>query len=74
MVEGNGIRYALKWTGLEIIWLASANVAIRVAPRSMSLAHVRSLCPNRQSVARIQIGSEDDESVAHLMHLQVLDA
>ena len=74
MAEGNGIRYALKWIGLEIIWLASANVAIRVAPRSTSLAHVHSLCVNRRSVTRIQISSGDDESVAHLMHLQALDA
>ena len=69
MEEGNGVRYALKWTGIKIIWLASANVAVRVAQRSTSLAHVHSLCPNRRSVSRIRIGCRGDESAVHLMHL-----
>ena len=59
---------------LGIIWLASANVAIRVAQRSTSLTHVRSLCSNRRSVARIQIGCGGDELAKHLMRLQALDA
>ena len=44
MVEGNGMRYGLKWNSLEIIWLASANVVVRVAQRSTSLTHIHSLC------------------------------
>ena len=49
-------------------------MAIRVAQRSTSLAHVRLMCPNRRNIARIQIGCGGDESAAHLMRLQALDA
>ena len=54
-----------KWTGLEVIWLAGANVAGRVTQRPTSLAHAQSLCHNRRSVARIQIGHRGNESAVH---------
>ena len=74
MAEGYGILYASKWTGVEVTWLADANASVRVAQRSTSLAYGRSLCPSRRSVARIQIGYGGDESAAHLMRLQALEA
>ena len=59
------VGHSSKWIGIEIIWLVDANVAVRVTQRPTSLAHVHSLCPNRRSVARIQIGHGGDESVVH---------
>ena len=35
---------------------------VRNGPGPISLAHVRSLCPNKRSVIRIQIGHGGDES------------
>ena len=54
--------------------MAGANVSVRVAQGPTNLAHVRSLCPNKRSVVRIQIGCGGDEPTVHLMRLQALDS
>ena len=74
MAESYGIWYASKWTGLEVTWLAGTNLSVRVAQGPTSSTHVRSLCPSKQSIVRIQIGREGDESTVHYMRLQALNA
>ena len=54
--------------------VADANASVRVAQGPTRLAHVRSLCPSKRSIIRIQIGRGGDESAVHLMRLQALNA